>query len=89
MCKTKIKVKNNVCVDQANDHTHAPDADKTEALVVRQRMKRHVENFEKPLQQIRTMCVQGIDEIVSTQLPPPRHVRRTLRIQRRRIGNPL
>lgn len=35
-CKAKIQVKDNVCVGQTNEHTHAPDIGHAEALVVRQ-----------------------------------------------------
>ena len=51
-CKAKIHVRDNVCVNYVNEHTHAPEVCKAEAMIVRQEMKRRAEETEETPQQI-------------------------------------
>ena len=88
-CKAKIRIIGNDVVGMSNEHTHAPDTGRPEALRVREAIKhRAIETVETP-QQIITQGIDNISDQAAVKLPAIRHIRRGVRRHRQLAGQPL
>ena len=88
-CKARLKVQDWEVVDRLHEHTHAPSDARCQRLKVMANMKRRAEETEEAPQQILTTNVQNVVGEVATQQPTIHHIRRNIRRQRQKSGNPI
>ena len=88
-CKAKVKVdsRKNTVVGRLHDHTHAPDATKTEAAKTVQKMKMKAVSTEETAQQIISEACSQVTEEVGAKLAPLHHIRRNIRRQRQQTSH--
>ncbi|XP_071747499.1 uncharacterized protein [Lepeophtheirus salmonis] len=87
-CKAKIHISgNNHIVRRINEHTHAPDIGKANALKVRNSIKRRTEDTGESAQQILSQELFGISEDVTVNLPALPSIRRCIRRHRQQLRN--
>ena len=86
-CKAKLHVLDDQVIKQVNDHTHVASRAVVESSKVRQEMK-SVQETEETQQQIISQSVALLSEQVAVAMPPIHHIRRDIRRQRKRAGNP-
>lgn len=82
LCKARVKVKNSAIVEQQNEHTHAGDHARVEALKVRNALKRSALETQQPAAQIIAENISSISEATASKLPKLSTISRTIRRQR-------
>ena len=87
-CKARIHVVDGDIVKRINEHTHAADIGRPEALKVRQSIKRRAAENEETAQQIITQELRGCSEQAAVKLPAINTIRRGIRRYRQVLGNP-
>ena len=88
-CKAKIHVLNDQVIRRVNEHTHNGNSATVEASKICSQMKKRARETEEPPQQIISIAVGLINDQASAAMPAVHHIRRDLRRQRQRKGNPL
>ena len=87
--KAEIHVLNDEVIRRVNEHTHNGNSATVEASKIRSQMKKRDRETEEPPQQIISVAVGLINDQASAAIPAVHHIRRDLRRQRQRKGNPL
>ena len=87
--KAKLHVLDDQVIKQVNDHTHVASRAVVESSKVRQEMKKRARGAEETPQQIISQSVALLSEQAAVAMPPIHHIRRDIRRQRKRAGNPL
>ena len=87
-CKGKVKVLGND-LEVLRDHTHEPEQHKVSALKALQAMKTRAQTSDEAPQQILSANLGGLSEGAAAYLPDIPVVRRNIRRQRQKAGNPL
>ena len=82
LCKARVKVKDNMIVEQQNEHTHAGDHARVEALKVRNALKRSALETQQSAAQIIAENISSISEATASKLPKLSTISRTIRRQR-------
>jgi hypothetical protein len=68
-CKTRIHVSGDQVVIRVNEHTHAPDIGRPEAMKIRQAINRLAVNNEETSQQIITQELRDVSDSAAVKLP--------------------
>jgi hypothetical protein len=74
-CKARLRVSGDSVVGRFNDHTHAPDIGRPEALKIRQSVKRRAVDIEETPQQVITQELREVTESAAVKLPAIRNIR--------------
>ena len=88
-CKAKLRVSGDSVIGRYNDHTHAPDIGRPEALRIRQSIKRRSVDTEETPQQVITQELSVVSDSAAVKLPAIRNIRRCIRRYRQDTGNAL
>ena len=86
-CKARLRVNGDSVVGRYNDHTHAPDIGRAEALKIRQSIKRRAVDTEETPQQVITQEMRIVSDSAAVKLPAIRNIRRCVRRYRQVAGN--
>ena len=86
-CKARLRVSGDSVVGRFNDHTHAPDIGRPEALKIRQSIKRRAVDTEETPQQVITQELRDVSDSAAVKLPAIRSIHRCIRHYRHDAGN--
>ena len=87
-CKGKIKV-NGENIVVSRHHTHQPDPIRRDVLRIRDNLRNRAQNTQEAPRQVLLNGLAGINDAVAAHMPNLETVRRDIRRQRQRAGNPL
>ena len=87
-CKALVRVRGEE-FRKVGEHTHAPNQAKTNAAKCLQRMRVRAETTGESTQHILSNNLQDVDENTACHLPDMDSIRRNIRRQRQKAGNPL
>ena len=85
----QLHVLDDQIIKEINNHTHAVNRGEVQASKVRQEMKKHARETEETPQQIISIAVAHLNDHAAVTTPAVHHIRRDIRRQRKRAGNPI